>query len=174
MAEGFQHLHPRRLYSRLVACDSFEERAQMTIDFLCGCTAAPRGLLFLAHTGGALTRMSSGAAAPAQDLLDEAERSWHRDMEQPDANRTRTIDVAARRKPDSLQPDHMWMSAEGGMYMRYVLGTYRGSRWVPIGVVLLETSDTFAPLRHAYIESVCNAFINTGNAPGNTAEAPSG
>jgi hypothetical protein len=174
MPEGFQHLHPRRLYSRLLACASVEERAQVTIDFLCGCTGAPQGLLYLAHTGGALTRMSSGAAAPAHDLLAEAERSWNRDMDKPDANRTRTIDVAARRKPDSVRPDHLWMSADGATYMRYVLGTYRGARWVPVGVVLLGTEATFSPLRHAYIEAVCNAFINAGDVSGNTAEAPSG
>jgi hypothetical protein len=149
MAEGFEHLHPRRLYSRLLACGSVEQRAQMAIDFLCGCTGAPRGLLYLAHAAGALTSVSPASVPPAHELLEEAERSWSRDMDQPDANRTRTIDVAARRKPDSLLPDHLWTSSEGAAYMRYVLGTYRGARWVPIGVVLLETNATFMPLRHA-------------------------
>lgn len=174
MAEAFQHLHPRRFYSRLLACASLDERAQMTIDFLCGCTGAAQGLLYLAHTGGALTFVNSGAAAPAQDVLAEAERSWNRDLDQPDVNRTRTVDLAARRKPDSLHPDHVWTSAAGAAYMRYVLGTYRGARWVPVGVVLLETNADFTPLRHAYIEAVCNAFINAGNVPLNAAEAPSG
>lgn len=174
MAEAFQHLHPRRLYSRLLACTSLHERAQTTIDFLCGCTGAAQGLLYLAHTSGALTYVNSGAAAPARDLLEEAERSWNRDLQQPDANRTRTVDLASRRKPDSLHPDHVWTSAAGAAYMRYVLGSYRGARWVPVGVVLLETNPDFAPLRHAYMESVCNAFINAGDVAGNLAEAPSG
>ncbi|HET8939492.1 MAG TPA: hypothetical protein VFN67_38890 [Polyangiales bacterium] len=163
---GFQPVHPRKLYAQLLASESLEERAQATLDFLCGCTGAAGGCLFLVRDQGLSPAANSHQSAPSAELLAEAERTWTRELEaEPEINRTRTVDVVARTQPEALLKD-MWTSASGVAYVRHVLGTYQGTRWTPVGIALLEAGSRFAPLRHAYVEVMCNAFIAAGDVPG--------
>jgi hypothetical protein len=171
MPDTFQPIHPRKLYATLLASTSVEQRAQATLAFLCGCTGSVRGYLFLTSANGLVPAADSGQGAPSADVVTEAERAWLQELDtQPDDNRTRTIDLSARRKPDAQPDDELWRSDAGVAYTRRVLGTYRGPRWVPVGIVLLEAGSALAPLRHAYIESVCNAFINAGDVPAQPAD----
>ena len=165
-AAGFQPIHPRKLYAKLVSSASAEERARSTLDFLCGCTGATGGYLFLLRDHHLYEAANSGQGAPAADVLAEAERAWSTELDiEPDANRTRTIDTPASAKHDLSFADQLWTSAGGIAFIRHVLGTYHGSRWVPVGIAMLEAGAKLAPLRHAYIEVMCNAFIASGDVP---------
>jgi GAF domain-containing protein len=169
----FQHIPPSKLYAKLLACRSADERAQVTLDFLCRCTGSARGYLFLGRAHGLCAAAHSGQGSPTADLVAEVERIWREEQEiEPDSNRTRTIDLAAHLKPDAALENQLWKSASGVAYIRHVLGTYRGPRWTPVGIVMLEAGATLAPLRNAYIEVVCNAFIAAGEVPEQPVDAP--
>jgi GAF domain-containing protein len=141
-----------------------DERAKATLDFLCGCTGAARGYLFLVHEQGLREAANSGQGAATPDLLLEAERALSRELEiEPDANRTRTIDTPAPSRPDTPLRDQLWTSHRGSSYIRHVLGTYQDSHWTLVGIAMLEAGAKLTPLRHAYVEVVCNAFIASGD-----------
>ena len=164
MTAGFQPIHPRKLYSTLRACPSIEARAHAALEFLCGCTGSPRGLLFAAHGGKLSCLARSPALAPTPELIAEAERIWSRQEDLLlDDSRTRTIDLSARRKPDLDAEAEHFVSASGVVFERRLLATGRAMRFIPVGVVMLEAAPQIEQLRHAYIESICNAFIDAGD-----------
>lgn len=170
---GFQPIHPRKLYAKLLACASADERAKTTLDFLCGCTGAARGYLFLVHDEGLREAANSGQGPASPDLLLEAERALSRELEtEPDANRTRTIDTPAPTRPEAPLADQLWTSQQGAAYIRHVLGTYQDSHWTLIGIAMLEAGAKIAPLRHAYVEVICNAFITSRDVTSAQPEAP--
>ena len=169
---GFQPIHPRKLYAKLLASATAEERAQATLDFLCGCTGSSRGYLFLLRDQNLYEAANSGQGAHASDVMVEAERAYRTELDvEPDANRTRTIDTPASAKHDLPLRDQLWTSSNGIAYIRHVLGTYHGARWVPVGIAMLEAGAKLAPLRHAYVEVMCNAFIASGDVPAKPANS---
>jgi hypothetical protein len=169
---GFQPIHPRKLYAKLVASASAEERARATLEFLCGCTGSANGYLFLLRDHKLYEAANSGQGAPTPDVLVEAERAWSTELEiEPDSNRTRTVDTPASTKHALSFKDQLWTSSSGIAYIRHVLGTYVGSRWVPVGIAMLEAGAKLAPLRHAYVEVMCNAFIASGDVPAKPANS---
>ena len=162
---GFQPIHPRKLYAKLLACASVDERAKATLEFLCGCTGAARGYLFVVRDQGLREAANSGQGPATPDLLLEAERALSRELDiEHDANRTRTIDTPAPARPDAPLKDQLWTSHKGAAYIRHVLGTYQGSQWTLVGIAMLEAGPKITPLRHAYVEVICNAFIAAGDA----------
>lgn len=164
MTPGFQPIHPRKLYSMLRSCPSLEARAHAALEFLCGCTNSPRGILFVIQ-GEKLSCLAHTASLQSSpDLVAEAERIWSRQEElQPDDSRTRTIDLSARRKPETDAEAEQFVSTSGVSFERRLLATGRAMRFLPIGVVLLEHTPQIDQLRHAYIEAICNAFIDAGD-----------
>jgi GAF domain-containing protein len=164
MTEGFQPLHPRKLFSMLRACPTPEARAHAALEFLCGCTGSPRGMLFVAHGGKLSCVAQSLALAASPELVAEAERLWSRqDALLLDDSRTRTIDLQARRKPETEEEAEHFITKAGMRFERRLLATGRAMRSVPVGVVLLEEAPQIEQLRHAYVESICNAFIDAGD-----------
>jgi hypothetical protein len=164
---GFQPIHPRKLYAKLLGMASADERAQATLDFLCGCTASARGHLFLVRSQGLRPAANSGQGPPQQDLVSEVVRTWGQELvSEPDASRTRTVDLPTRTRAETPVQDQLWTSSSGVTYVRHVLGTYHGMRWIPVGIAMLEAGAKFIALRHAYVEVVCNAFIAAGEVPG--------
>jgi hypothetical protein len=166
IAAGFHPIHPRKLYAQLLASPSVDERAQATLNFLCGCTGTARGYLFLVRDRALYSAASSGQGSPTADLIVEVERAWSQELEtEPDANRTRTVDLPGRLEPDAPLQQQLWTSVTGVAYACHLLGTYRGTHWTPVGIAMLEAGAKRAPVRHAYIEVVCNAFIAAGDVP---------
>lgn len=169
---GFQPIHPRKLYVKLLACASGDERAKVTLDFLCGCTGAASGHLFLLCGRGLREAASSEQGETSPDLLLEAERALNRELDsEQEANRTRTMDTPA---PGRLEPpkDQLWTSTQGAPFMRHVLGTYHDSTWTLVGIAMLESgAKKVAPLRNAYVEVICNAFIAAGEVPSLSSDA---
>jgi hypothetical protein len=156
-----------------VAIASAKERAQATLVFLCSSTGATRGYLFLAHEHGLVEAANTGQGAPPADVLTEAERSFREEMDvEPDANLTRTIDVPSGLGADVPLRDQLWTSSNGVAFIRHVLGTYHGASWTPVGIAMLEAGPKLVPLRHAYVEVICNAFIAAGDVRAKPAEAP--
>jgi hypothetical protein len=173
MSTGFQPIQPRKLYAKLLASGSADERAQATLNFLCGCTGSARGYLFLARDQCLQQAANSGQGSPTTDLIAEVERAWTQELEtEPDANRTRTVDLPTPIKRDAALQDQLWRSASGVPYIRYVLGIYNGAHWTPVGIALLEVGAKLTPLRHAYIEAMCNAFIAAGDVPELPVDSP--
>lgn len=148
----------------LRSCPSLEARAHAALEFLCGCTSSPRGVLFVIQGDKLQCVARTASLSVIDDLTAEAERIWSRQEElQPDDSRTRTIDLSARRKPETEAEAEQFQSSSGIAYERRLLATGRAMRFLPIGVVLLEQTKHIDQLRHAYIESICNAFIDAGD-----------
>lgn len=147
-----------------MASASPAERAQAVLDFLCGSTGATRGYLFLNGAQGLYRAADSNQGPPAVELMNEAERAWQSELDvEPDANRTRTIDMPVRAKTGDSIDDQLWTSNQGVKYIRHFLGTYQSEHWTPVGIAMLEAGTKLTPLRHAYVEVVCNAFIAAGD-----------
>lgn len=147
-----------------MACASLEERAQATLDFLCGCTGSPRGHLFLVNDERLHEVANSGQSPASPDVLLEAERALSRELDsEQESNRTRTVDTPTPSRPDAQVKEQLWTSHRGSAYIRHVLGTYKDSRWILVGIAMLEAGVTLTPLRHAYVEVICNAFIANGD-----------
>lgn len=148
----------------LRACPSLEARAHAALEFLCGCTGSQRGILFVAQKDKLACVARTPSLDASAELSAEAERIWSRQEElQPDDSRTRTIDLSARRKPETDAEAEQFVSASGVAFERRLLATGRAMRFIPVGVVLLEQGPQIDQLRHAYIESICNAFIDAGD-----------
>jgi hypothetical protein len=148
----------------LRSCPTIEARAHAALEFLCGCTGSARGMLFIVHNGKLSCLTHTPSLTASADLIEEAERIWSRQEElQPDDSRTRTIDLSARRKPEAEPEIERFVSATGVRFERRLLTTGRAMRFIPVGVVLLEESPQIDQLRHAYLESICNAFIDAGD-----------
>jgi hypothetical protein len=164
MTAGFQPLHPRKLYSMLRSCPAIEARAHAALEFLCGCTGSARGMLFVVQNGKLSCLAHTPSLAASAELVTEAECIWSRQEELlPDDSRTRTIDLTARRKPESEPEIERFTTASGVAFERRLLASGRAMRFIPVGVVLLEDSPQIEQLRHAYLESICNAFIDAGD-----------
>lgn len=120
----------------------------------------------LVHRAGRQARLPRPAASlpESSDLVQEAQRIWERQEDLlPDDSRTRTIDLQARRKPETEEEAERYVSTSGVAFERRLLATGRAMRFIPVGVVMLEESPQIEQLRHAYIESICNAFIDAGD-----------
>lgn len=169
MPAGFQPIHPRKLHATLMAIPSPAERARTALEFLCGCTGAVRGCLFLARGPGLYPAASSDETSPSPDLEAEVARAWSEELEsesESDDSRTRTVEIAALTRPEASLGAQLWTSNAGVKYIRHVLGTYQRGRWTPVGIAMLEPGAKLTTLRHAYVEVVCNAFIAAGDVTG--------
>jgi GAF domain-containing protein len=164
MTVGFQPIHPRKLYSMLRSCPSLEARAHAALEFLCSCTGSAHGILFVVQSDKLAPLARTLSLTASADLVTEAERLWSKQAQlQPDDSRTRTIDLQARRKPEVDAEAEAFLSASGVAFERRLLATGRAMRFIPVGVVLLEQGPSIDQLRHAYLESICNAFIDAGD-----------
>jgi hypothetical protein len=159
--------HPRKLYSALREAPSPQARARAAADFLCSCANAEAIHFFLARGAELVLAVSSPNETASPGLLAEATRAWSRDLEgQPEHSKTKTIDVSALDATSALEESALWKS-ETGSYERRVLGTYRESHWVPIGLAMLKCRPDrdLSPIRQAHVESICNAFVDAGDVP---------
>jgi hypothetical protein len=163
MADPVQSLHPRKLYDMLAACTSLDARARAALAFLRGCTGSVGGFLFLAEGEGLVLKAQTTPEPPSPELSSEAERVWRRELEaERDDGQTRTVDLRARKKSDPAAEGLLWSDTKGVAYERRMLATYRGPRFVPVGIVLLQAAPAVVALRHAHVEAICNAFIDAG------------
>jgi hypothetical protein len=168
--------HPRKLYSMLLEAPSPQARAQAVSDFLCSCVGAEAIHLFLARGDELALVVSSPGETVTPELTSEAKRVWSRDLErQPDDQKTKTLDVSALELMRTAEQTSRWQSPSGS-YERRILGVYRESRWVPVGIAMLKTNSdrALAPIRQAHIESICNALLDAGDVSDSAAPVHSG
>ena len=162
MAEAIGTLHPRKLYSMLSACSSRADRARTAFEFLRGSTAADGGFLFLTN-GKELVLAASSEPEPPAALLDHVRQAWQKRRD-PQTDDSRTLDASELNK---LMADENpnWSDAEGNAFERRLLSTYRGERWVPVGIAMLRAARTrsLMPVRHTHVEAICNALLDAGD-----------
>jgi hypothetical protein len=165
MAANASSVHPRKLYDMLVACPSPESRARAAFDFMRGRASSDGGFMFLVRSGELQLAASSHQNPPPSDLLEEARRTFRRERDtQPDDSLTRTLDMQAIEAVAAPAENPGWKSETLGVgFEKRVLGTYRGARWLPIGVVFLKASGALVPIRHVHIEAITNAIIDAGD-----------
>ena len=166
MPGNVSSVHPRKLYDTLLACPGPEARARSAFDFLRNRAASDGGFMFLARRGELVLAASSHHGDPPEDMVHEARRIWKRAFDSvPDDVQTRTLDAKAIEAAASMPPPAPhWTSATLGLaFERRVLGTYRGARWCPIGVVFLKAGPAVIPIRHVHIEALTNAIIDAGD-----------
>jgi hypothetical protein len=156
---------PRKLYALLQAAPSSKERAQAVADFLCSCTEAVSIHLFFAHDRELTLAVSSPGHVASAELIAEAKRIWDQDAErQPEDQKTKTLDVNALESLLRAEQSSHWQSPTGS-YERRLLGMYRDSVWVPVGIAMLQrqANQPLGPVRQAHIESICNALLDSGD-----------
>jgi hypothetical protein len=90
---------------------------------------------------------------------------WVKESEQQaEGDKTRTVDVSKVAATVALEPARTW-KLSGGDYEPRLLGIYRDSQWIPIGIAVLavRSGGALSPIRRAYIDALCNAFIDAGD-----------
>jgi hypothetical protein len=156
-------LHPSKLYSMLRACPDARARASAVLDFLVTNTSARVGYVLLAHNGELVLGASSDQKELPASLMERARALWASDQaSHSEADRTRTVD--SRQLGASLVESQDWETADGERYVPRVLGVYRDSRWIPVGIsVLCADAEGTRRVRHPHIEAICNALVDSGD-----------
>jgi hypothetical protein len=160
--------HPRKLYSNLQACPSPEGRAKAVLEFMRGASGARAGFLLLWHDDGLVVAAGSAGAQPPAGLVDAAQRAW---SEHPKTLRSDNTTVDLRGHMKSLTSDQdeaPWTSSSGARFAHRVLTIHRDSRWLPLGIAMLELDDgqRLAPLRRAHVEAMGDSLFDSGDVKG--------
>jgi hypothetical protein len=165
MSQTVKVLHPRKLYSMLVACPTSETRAATALEFLRGCTVASGGFLFLARA----EQTELAAACQKRDvpagMADEVARIWRQKKRAPGADQT-TIGVSGslhRLRPEETKA--AWVSPSGEAFEHRMLSVDRAGRWVPVGLAMLAVPQggNLLPLRHVHVTALCEALLDAGD-----------
>lgn len=165
MTQAIGPTHPRKLYSALCECKDSRARAAYALEFMRNSTGAPSGFLLLAKAGELLVAASTQDQAAPAELMEQAKSMWAKESEQQaEGDKTRTVDVSKVAAMVALEPTRSWKLA-GGDYEPRLMGIYRDSHWVPIGIAVLAVrqGSSLSPIRRAYIDALCNAFIDAGD-----------
>jgi hypothetical protein len=160
--------HPRKLYSILQACPSADARAKAVLEFMRLASGARAGYLLLWRDERLVVVAGSPTAEPPAGLLDAAQRAW---SERPLALRsdTTTVDLRGHLKGLAEEPvESPWESGGGASFAHRVLTIHRDSRWLPLGIAMLEleAAQRLAPLRRAHVESMGDALFDAGDVQG--------
>jgi hypothetical protein len=162
--------HPRKLYTQLRECATAQARAQAALEFVRGCTSSDGGFLFLSRAGDLTLAASTQSAQPAADLVEEARRTWDRELDrQPDDNKT--LELSTIEALRAAQESPLWRNANKEIFERRLLSVYRSATWVPVGLVMLRTRENKAlvPIRQVHIEALCSALLDSGDVQERTA-----
>lgn len=165
MTQPIGPTHPRKLYSSLCECKDTRARAASALEFIRATSGASGGFLLLARAGELLVSASTNDQAPPAGLMEHAKDMWARESEvQSEADKTRTVDVSKVAATVALEPTQSWKLGSAD-YEPRLLGIYRDSQWIPIGIVVLgvRPESSLSPIRRAYIDALCNAFIDSGD-----------
>jgi hypothetical protein len=167
MSEPASHVHPRKLYSMMLACADARARAVAALDFLCSSMDAESGFLMLARSGELVVACSSGERAIAPELMERATQLWAKEADaQPEGDNTRTIDIRALVEPAGASAEQpVWALSTGERFEPRLLSIYRDGVWVPVGLALLKarTEQRLRPIRGAHVEALCNAFLDSAD-----------
>lgn len=164
MPEIVAPLHPRKLYALLRECTSAEKRALAALEFVRSCTSSDRGFLFLQRAGELQLAASTDGEQPQPDLIVEARRTWDRELDrQPDDNKT--LELSSIEALRAAQESPLWRTSNSEVFERRLLSVYRSQTWVPVGLVMLRTSENKAlvPIRQVHIEALCGALLDSGD-----------
>lgn len=165
MSHPVKVLHPRKLYSMLVACPSGETRATAALEFLRGCTVASGGFLFLGRADQVVLAAASREREASAALIEEVARIWRQKKRAPGSDQT-TIGVSGslhRLRPAEEKPG--WTSPTGEVYDHRLLSVDRGTHWIPVGIAMLAVPQggTLLPLRHVHVAALCDALLDSGD-----------
>lgn len=78
---------------------------------------------------------------------------------------TRTLDVAEIRALRLANESPIWMSPNGERFERRCLSMHREGRRIALGMVVLRAEEgrELLPVRHAHIEALCSALLDSGD-----------
>jgi hypothetical protein len=158
----------------ICACSSPETRAQAVLESLRGCSGAAAGFLFFARNQQLVLAASTDHRAPPAGLADEAMRIWKEQPETPSSDST--IIESPHKMKYAVASEHTasWMSATGVTFGHRLLSVHRNSRWLPIGIAMLEVSASAAllPVYRTHVDALCNALVDSGDVGALGVEQP--
>jgi len=162
-------LHPSKLYSMLRDCTDSRARATAVLDFLVSSTGARAGYVLLARQGELVVAASSNQSELPAQLMERARALWQRDQAaHNESDNTRTLD--ARQLGSTMLETQAWQGSDGEHYDPRVLGIYRGSRWIPIGIsVLAAHGGGTHRIRQPHLDAICNALLDAGDVSDSSA-----
>jgi hypothetical protein len=171
MSNTVEFLHPRKLYSMLMACPSAETRAAAALEFVRGCTVAPHGFLFLCRDGRLELAASSRERDPSPELLEEVSRVWKQKKRTPGSDQTTIGASGPVRRLGPTEENSAWTSTAGTFDHR-LLSVDRAGQWVPVGIAMLAVpeSGTLLPMRHVHVSALCEALLDAGDVASTAAE----
>jgi hypothetical protein len=155
------HMHPRKLYTSLCECADARERAASGLAFMRGACGAEEGFLLLWRGGELVLAASSSGRELPNAIMDKAREQWDWESDtQRECDATLTIDAS---KLIAAPETPRWEGVQGERYEPRFLGIYRDSTWMPVGMAVLRIAQAgpLHPIRRAYIDAICNAFLDS-------------
>lgn len=165
MMQAQKMMQPRKLYAQLRACADARARASAVLEFMQGATGGTEGYVLIASRGELVVAASSKSQELPPALMERVRTLWASETDAHSENdMTHTVD--SRLLGAALVESLQWRAGDQ-TYEPRVLGIYRGSRWHPVGVVVLAVAtEGLRSIRHAYIDAICNALIDSGDLAG--------
>lgn len=162
-------LHPNKLYSMLRECTDARARAEAVLDYLVNHSGARAGYVLLARGGELVVVASSDSKALPSQLMERARALWLSDLaSHTEQDKTRTVD--ARQLASALIETQPWQDGDGEHYEPRVLGMYRGTRWIPVGISVLAADPLESRrIRQPQIDAICKALLDAGDVAENAA-----
>lgn len=163
MTQSASHMHPRKLYTSLCECADARERAVKGLAFMREACGAEEGFLLLFRAGELVLGASSSGRELPTAIMERAREQWDWEADtQRDCDATLTIDAS---KLVAVPETPRWEGAQGERYEPRFLGIYRDSTWMPVGMAVLRIAQTgpLHPIRRAYIDAICNAFLDSAD-----------
>ena len=156
-------MHPRKLYTQLCECKDARERAIAALGFMRDASLADQGFLLLWRGGELMLVASSNGDEMPGKIMAKARELWDRESDtQPESDLTATIESSSIALTPAIP---RWHGERGECYEPRFLGIYRDSSWVPVGMAVLrvDPGGSLQPLRRAYFDAICNAFIDSND-----------
>jgi len=157
--------HPRRLYAMIRACTTPATRAQAVLESLRACTGAGSGFLFLAKGNELLLMARTADKTPPSGLQEEATRAWSQQPKTLSSDSTIADTLTKLQIPRVNDEMALWTSGTGQAFGQRLLSIYRGSRWLAVGIAMLEPPQgkPLVSMHRVHVEALCNALIDAGD-----------
>ena len=164
------NIHPRKLYELVRACPSSQTRIKAAFQFLVNVSRTQQAFLYMQRASEFTLVESSPEQTSVPSMLEEAQRVLRQEQSlQGEDDSTRTLDIRAL---DVLQqaPRPVWRGPNGIAYERTVLSVYRDGASIALGVFMWKQPEveSVQPIRQTYLDALCNAFLDAGDAAPST------
>src|SRR5262245_23346098 len=122
-------VHPRKLHAMLMACPTSQSRVTAALEFVCACTVAPAGFLFLSRNDQLELVATHKEGQPSPGLIEEVQRVWRQKKRTPGTDQTTVGISGSMHRLRGAEEKSEWVSPAGERFEHRLLSVDRDGRW---------------------------------------------